>query len=365
MKKIFKIKNVLRISAGIVALVVLIAALFGSVMMSRANLNKNIEKVGAAATSYAGTSARAMCTLELTSGRILYSKNEEARLPMASTTKIVTAIAAIEAAEEQGLDLDAKVRVHDKAIGIEGTSIYMKRGEELSIRELLYALMLRSGNDAAMAIALAVDKTVEGFCARMETVSKKAGAMNSGFKNPHGLDAEGHFTTAKDLALVTAYALKNPVFAEVVKTTQIRISGPDYPRLLQNKNRLLRQLDGCVGVKTGFTKKAGRCFVGARTVNGMTTVCVVLNCGPMFEETAELLTRSGEEYSMQKLVATDEFVRLTNADAPLVIGCEDFYYPLRDDEIDDVEITLDGNDQATVTFKNKLIYKGKCNKLDS
>lgn len=353
-------KTLLRISAGIIALALLTAALFGSVAASRTNLNKSPGSLNASAQ----TSARAMCTLEINSGRILYAKNEEARLPMASTTKIVTAIAVIEAAEEQGLDLDAKIRVHDKSIGIEGTSIYMKRGEQLSIRELLYALMLRSGNDAAMALALAVDKSNEDFCARMNAVSLKAGAVNSNYKNPHGLDADGHYTTAKDLALITAYALKNPVFAEVAKTSQTRISGPDYPRLLQNKNRLLRQLDGCIGVKTGFTKKAGRCFVGARTANGMTAVCVVLNCGPMFEETAELLTRSGEEYSMQKLIAADEFIKFTKADEQIAIGREDFYYPLRDDEIDDAEIKLDGEDVA-VFFKNELIYKAQCNKLDA
>jgi|GEM_PF-1198062 len=375
MKRNKTVKIAVRIATILLAAALIFGAVWGGLAASRAALHNNVKTVKAesAYSGYAGTSAHAMCTMEASSGRILYAKNENERLPMASTTKIITAIAAIEAAAEQGLDLDAKVKINDKAVGIEGTSIYLQKDEELSRRELLLALMLRSGNDAAVALALSVSPTLDEFYERMRAVSSKAGATDSDFKNPHGLDAEGHFTTAKDLALITSYALNNPVFAEVVKTDHATISGKAYPRAIKNKNRLLRSLDGCIGVKTGFTKKAGRCFVGARNADGMTVVCVVLNCGPMFEECAELLTLASSEYTMQKLIGKDEFINFESS-GRLGIGREDFYYPLKNDEIrddqteagspefDDIEIKLEGLN-AAVFFKGSKIYEAECNVL--
>lgn len=303
------------------------------------------------------SSAKAMCTIDINSGRILYTKNADAQIPMASTTKIVTAITTIELAQEQGICLDEKIVINDKAIGIEGTSIYLQKGEQLSIRELLYGLMLRSGNDASMALALAVCKTNEEFCAKMQEVSQRVGAINSNYKNPHGLDEEGHYTTAYDLALITAYAMKNPVFAEIVKTKEIRIDGKEYPRILQNKNRLLRQLDGCVGVKTGFTKKAGRCFVGARDYNGMTVVCVVLNCGPMFEESADIMKQADAEFTMRRLVGENQFIGDMQA-----IGMQDFYYPLTDAEMDGIATYIEGS-EVVVKLGEREIHRALCNVL--
>ena len=313
------------------------------------------------------TSARAMACVEASTGRVLYTKNADEALPMASTTKIVTAITVI----ENVTDLDEIIEVNPKSIGIEGTSIYLQRGEELSVRELLLGLMLRSGNDAATALALHVSPTIEGFCAKMKQTSERAGATNSNYKNPHGLDEDGHYTTALDLALISAYAMNNPTFREIVGTKSAKISGKEYPRVLHNKNRLLQSLDGCVGVKTGFTKKAGRCYVGAREHDGMTVVCAVLNCGPMFEDTEAIMKQAANDYTLTRLLTADEFITPTPANArhceeqsdvaippqntPRGIARTNFFYPLRDDELTDITIRLD-DDNVCIFLRDTLIH---------
>lgn len=309
------------------------------------------------------TSARAMATIEVSSGRVFYTKNAAAQMPMASTTKIVTAITVIEAVA----DLDEIVNVNKKAIGIEGTSIYLQIGEKLTVRELLLGMMLRSGNDAAMALALHVAPTKEDFAEMMNQLAKKCGAVNSTFKNPHGLDEDGHLTTAIDLARITAHAMKNPDFAEIVQTKTATISGVEYKRVLHNKNRLLRTLDGCVGVKTGFTRKAGRCFVGASKVDGMTTVCVVLNCGPMFEESAALMQAASNEFRLTQILKADETFEVTNRvdaqtgqAARAGISMLDFSYPLRENENPDITIA---DNMVEVHLNDKKIFSGECVEL--
>ena len=298
------------------------------------------------------TSARAMATVEVTSGRLLYSKNADARVPMASTTKIVTAITVLEHVD----DIDTVVAVHPRAIGIEGTSIYIQRGEKLTVRELLLGLMLRSGNDCASALAWHVGGSIEKFAAMMNDVSRKAGARNSNWVNPHGLDAEGHLTTAHDLALISAYAMRNPTFAEIVATKEARITGVDMPRVLLNKNRLLRSNEDIVGVKTGFTSKAGRCFVGALNDNGMTVVCVVLNCGPMFPESESIMERAVDEFYMHKILSRDEVIIDRGGRRGMV--ADDFLYPLRNGEVDSVRVEL-GQSEVLVTRADQLIHRAK------
>ena len=269
-----------------------------------------------------GTSARSMATIEASTGRVLYVKNPDAKLPMASTTKILTAITVI----ENVACLDEVVQIHDKAIGVEGSSIYIRHGEKLTVRELLYGLMLRSGNDTAVALAMHVSKSIPAFADLMNETARKAGAMNSNFKNPHGLDEEGHYTTAMDLALVSAYAMRNAEFAKISATKDVKISGVEYPRAIQNKNKLLRSNKYAVGVKTGFTTKAGRTFVGAMTKGNMTVVCVVLNCGPMFPESEALMTAALNEFYMQPVLLKDTIIAYGDVKG---IVTEDFSYPIR------------------------------------
>jgi len=379
-RTIFHKRFLFRLSALFVALIVLsaflLAALMSSIIKTQAltpSLPQKPRVHGASATAqasqYAGTSpstsAQAMCTMDLETGRVFFEHNADVALPLASTTKIVTAIAAIESFAEAGRDLDEKFKVNDGAVGIEGTSIYIQKGELLSARELLLGLMLRSGNDAANALALATAPSIAEFAIIMNQTAARAGATASNFKNPHGLHEEGHYTTARDLGRITAYAMKNPTFAEIVATKKARIDGVEYQRVLYNKNRLLNSLDGCVGVKTGFTKKAGRCYVSAREKGGQTTLCVVLNCGPMFEEAAALMTEAAKRFPIRKLIETDTFIDFDQgcADGLCAIAVGDFKYPLSDAELEnEIKIALDG-EEVVVTLKGEEIYRAECNVL--
>ena len=244
------------------------------------------------------SSAKSAYLMETTTGRILYEKNSEQKLPMASTTKIVTAITVLDNCE----NLDEIVNIKSNSVGIEGTSIYLREGEQLTVRELLYGLMLRSGNDASVVLANHIGGSVENFCSMMNKLATDLGLENSNFVNPHGLDTEGHYTTAHDLAVITAYALRNEEFAKIVSTKNIVIGQGESRRSLANKNRLLGNLDGCIGVKTGFTNDAGRCLVSACDRDGLKLVCVVFNCGPMFEESSEMFELVYKNYKMLEII---------------------------------------------------------------
>lgn len=252
------------------------------------------------------SSAKSMCVIEKNSNKVLYSKNMDAQLANASTTKIITAITVLENCD----NLDEVIKINDLAVGIEGTSIYLRKNEEVRVRDLLYGLMLRSGNDSACALAYHVGGSLENFVKMMNDLVSKLGLKNSHFMNPHGLDQEGHYTSAYDLAVLTAYALNNPIFKEIVSTKQhvIPQTNMSETRYLTNKNKLLNTLTGCVGVKTGYTNKAGRCLVSACEREGMTLVCVVLNCGPMFEESSKLLVKGFNEYDYAKIVDENEII---------------------------------------------------------
>lgn len=221
-------------------------------------------------------SAQAAVMTEVSSGKILYSKNADKVLPMASTTKIMTALVAVEAAGDR---LDEVVEISDSAAGVEGSSMYLEKGEKMTLRELLYGLMLSSGNDAAVAIAENIGGSVEGFVDMMNQKAAEMGLTSTHFVNPNGLPDESHYSSANDMAKMTCHAMKNPDFAEIVGTKSYNISGEgkSYPRTLSNHNKLLRMYEGCIGVKTGFTKAAGRCLVSCAERDGLMLVCVTLN----------------------------------------------------------------------------------------
>lgn len=249
--------------------------------------------------------AKGMVVLEGNTNTVLYSQNAHEKLPMASTTKIITAILAIENTE----DLDAKIKISDKAIGIEGTSIYLKSGEELSMRDLLYGLILASGNDCAVAIAESFGSE-EIFVEMMNEFAIRLNLKNTHFDNPHGLDSDNHYTSAYDLAVMTSYALKNNTFREIVSTERMVIPANEIyqARYLKNKNKLLFINDNCIGVKTGFTDNAGRCLVNAHEENNMQIISVVLNCQPMFEECQRLTDLALENYTMREFIKPYNFV---------------------------------------------------------
>ena len=250
------------------------------------------------------TSAQSMLLLENSTNRVLYERNADKKRPMASTTKIVTAITVIENAS----DLERTVKVPSAAVGVEGSSVYLEHDEELKIIDLLHGLMLQSGNDCAVALAITVGGSVEKFAEMMNVTAKKAGATNSNFVNPHGLHDDNHYTTARDLALISSYAMKNPVFESIVSTKRYTMPwmGRDYDRVVMNKNKILSTFDGGDGIKTGYTKRAGRCLVSSATRDGMRVICVVLDCGPMFEECGALMERAFSEYKLEKVCSTDK-----------------------------------------------------------
>ncbi|MGE5632503.1 MAG: serine hydrolase [Caulobacteraceae bacterium] len=297
---------------------------------------------GLTAVSVKGdTTARAAVIMDVKTGRILYSKNMNEKLPMASTTKIMTTLVTVESGK-----LNEIVKVSRKASIVGGSSIYLKEGEKHSVEDLLYGVMLRSGNDAAYAVAEHVGGSVENFVEMMNRKATEIGAMNTHFANPHGLDAAGHYTTAHDLALITSYALRNPEFAKIVSTKKKKIEGPpneNWDRMLVNKNKMLWQFEGGDGVKTGYTGKAGRCLVSSATRNGMQLVSVVLNCGPMWSDSAVLLEYGFKNYSYEKLVDRNEVykvVEVKNGKEKLVPikPTEDFSMPLKQEEKDKVKI---------------------------
>lgn len=303
-------------------------------------------------TAKFSTSAEACCVMERSSGRVLFEKNAHARLPMASTTKIVTALTVL----NNCADLDKVVEIPSEACGIEGSSIYLREGEHLTVRELLFGLMLRSGNDCAVALALEIGGNVQNFAALMNGTADKLGCVESNFVTPHGLHDPNHYTSAHDLATLTCAALKNNNFREIVGTKRVTISneGMSYNRVLLNKNKLLSLFDGADGVKTGFTKKAGRCFVGSATRNGMQVVSVVLNCGPMFEETAQLLETAFADYELQNIIPQNKLCGVEyKRGEPIYWICEQsVWYPLKSDEKATFKIVLEDDVQKVDVFVN-------------
>lgn len=219
-------------------------------------------------------SARAAILMEETSGQVLFEKNADARLPMASTTKIMTALVALENAAPEAMIVTPK-----EAVGTEGSSVYLFEGETLTLEELLWALLLNSANDAAVAIAFGVAGSVEEFAALMNEKAEALGLENTHFVNPHGLDDPDHYTSARDLATIARAALENPLIREMTATRKKTIphNGEDGVRLLVNHNKLLRLYNGAFGVKTGFTKRAGRCLVSAAEREGLSLIAVTLD----------------------------------------------------------------------------------------
>lgn len=216
-------------------------------------------------------SARAAVLYEPKTKTILYEKNADLRLPMASTTKIMTALVVAE-----NIPLDREICVDPRAVGTEGSSLYLSAGEVLTVRELLYGLMLRSANDAAEALAYAVAGSLPAFAALMNEKAEALMLKDTHFVTPHGLDAPTHYTTARELSQITAAALENAELRKIVSTYKATI-GTDAVRLVVNHNKLLTSYQGAIGVKTGFTKKSGRCLVGAAERDGLTLISVTLD----------------------------------------------------------------------------------------
>ena len=257
--------------------------------------------------AYAGkggveVSASSAVLMEAETCRVLFSIGRDVVLPMASTTKIMTAVIAI----EHG-DMEAVTTIGEESVGIEGSSVYLSVGERFTCKELLYALLLESGNDAAVALAIAVAGDTESFVELMNQKAKDLGLCHTSFKNPHGLSAEGHYTTAADLAAITAHALTLPLFETVVSTVSVKLEGEGHAtRYLVNHNKLLRSYKGLIGVKTGYTLAAGRCLVTAARRGGMTLVAVTLNDRNDWADHAAMLDYGFSAFRMETVCKEGE-----------------------------------------------------------
>lgn len=245
-------------------------------------------------------------------GEVLYSKNENARLPMASTTKIMTGLLLCEYN-----NLDREITVTDQMVRVEGSSMGLLAGDRVTLRDLLYGLMLASGNDAANTIAIVLAGNIPDFAKLMNNKAKEIGLKNTNFVTPSGLDDENHYTTAYDLAMLTKYAMNNKDFAAAVgsKSAVLNYGNPPYRRTLTNHNKLLKSVDGCVGVKTGFTKKSGRCLVSAVKRDGKYVIAVTLNAPNDWQDHKNML-----EYGLSKIIQTEVTPKKSEYVIPVISG---------------------------------------------
>ena len=246
--------------------------------------------------------AKGAVLIDADSGLVLFAQNADRRLPMASTTKVMTTLLALENAK-----LDEMVTAGKNAAGVPGTSLYLSRGETLSMEHMLYGLMLRSGNDAAVAVAEHIAGSVSAFADMMNAKAEALGA-NAHFVNPHGLDADGHGISALGLALVMRAAMQNEAFRKITGTRRKIIPwvGNEYSRVLENKNKLLKTYDGATGGKTGYTGKAGRCLVFSAKRDGLSLIGAVLNCPTWFDTATTLLDYGFENYRSESALETGQ-----------------------------------------------------------
>lgn len=275
--------------------------------------------------------------IEQSSGRVLYSEDENARCYPASTTKILTAYIVL-----NSLPLDRVVTIQKEMCGIEGSSLYLQCGDKISVEDLLYGLMLRSGNDCATALAIETCGSIEDFASLMNITALRLGAKNSHFVNPHGLHDDLHYTTAYDLAKITSKAYDNPKFCEIVSTQKRKITVNDEVRYIANKNKLLANFEGANGVKTGYTKKSGRCLVGGAKQDGMQLISVVLNHSDMWNDTVRMLNYGFSTYHMvpldKALLYDGENVVKVYIKQGVTTCWRDIYYPIKKDGSERIEI---------------------------
>lgn len=261
------------------------------------------------------TSAKAAILINGDTGEVIYEHNADERLPMASTTKIMTALLLCEMG-----DLGKEITVSAEMLRVEGSSMGLLPDDKVTLHDLLYGLLLASGNDAANVVAFTLGGTVNGFAGLMNKKAEELGLLNTHFVTPSGLDAEGHYTTARDLAKLARIAMQNEDFAKAVssKTATLCYGNPPYKRTLTNHNKLLKSFDGAVGVKTGFTKKSGRCLVSAAKRDGKYVIAVTLNDGNDWQDHSTLL-----EYGLDKVTLSEIKPQKNDFIIPVINGEDD------------------------------------------
>ncbi len=306
--------------------------------------------------SVEAVSAQKAILVDGQTGRVLFEKDPDSRSLIASTTKIMTALIVC-----QQCNVLDRMKIPKEAVGIEGSSMYLQEGEVLTIQELLYGLMLRSGNDAAVALAIYCGGTVEGFVQLMNDKAHQLGLTGTHFENPHGLDSPNHYSTARDLAVLASYAMKDPIFYQTVSTKSVKIG----QRSLQNHNKLLWRVDGADGVKTGFTKAAGRILVSSATREGRRLICVTINDGNDWVDHATLLESGFSRYQIQQIVTKGDCLGVADvvsgqSEKVQLLAAEDFSYPLSKEEQTQIILSGPGFAYAPVVQGSKAGYAYIC-----
>lgn len=301
-------------------------------------------------------SANKAIVMDSATGRVLYEKRADEKSLIASTTKIMTALVVC----EQCNVLD-RVKIPKEAVGVEGSSMYLKEGEILTVQELLYGLMLHSGNDAAVALAIYCGGTVEGFAQLMNDKARMLDLTATHFVNPHGLDHPDHYSTARDLAVLACYAMKNPIFTKTVSTKRITVG----ERYLTNHNKLLWRVEGADGVKTGFTKAAGRILVSSAVRDGRRLVIVTIDDGNDWADHKALYEEGFSRYSVKTIVNRGDILGCFqvfggNCDSVRVIAGADFAYALASDETPEILLSGKGFVYAPVVAGGEAGYAYIC-----
>lgn len=297
-------------------------------------------------------SAKSYVLIDEIGGRVLLEKDAHNKMPMASTTKIMTALIALE-----NSNLDDQVIIDERSINVEGSSIYLKNKESISMVDLLYGLMLRSGNDSAVAIANFISEDEEQFINLMNEKAKSIGALNTNFTNPHGLSHKDHYSTAYDLALITREAFKFEEFEDIVSAKSYNAHRGANGYFL-NKNQTLWDYSGGDGVKIGYTMAAGRCLVSSAMRDDMRLIAVSLQAPNWFNDNYKIMDYGFENYKSYTIYNKNQLIKkiqVTNDKIDLNLVTEnDLIYPLKDEEINSIKINVAINKDIELP-----IYKGE------
>lgn len=336
--------------------------------------NSNLDYNNIIETSWSDASelninARSCIVLDRLSKNILYGKNEFNKVKMASTTKIMTATIIIE-----NCDLNKTIEVSKKAAGTGGSRLGLKIGDKITIRDLLYGLMLCSGNDTAVALAESCSGTIQEFSNLMNQKAKGLGLNNTHFESPHGLDSDNHYTTAYELAILSDYALQNKTFFNIVGTKNYTVTINGYPKILSNTNELLGNLLGVYGIKTGFTNGANRCLVTACKRDDMDIICVVLGCDTKKFRTQDsiklieytfknfeyinIFEKINEQFEKWKLENIENFTIYKGISNELELKHSDIQtpiIPIKKDEIKLININIYSNNYWNAPIKENTV----------
>ena len=317
------------------------ASVLGAAVLLLGALALPLAAAGEPAYETLSTSAKACIVLEADSGRVLGGQEIHKRLPMASTTKMMTALLALEQPE-----LEELFTVDPRAVGTEGSSMGLREGDQVNLLSLCYGMLLPSGNDAANATAYRLGDSLEGFAQLMNQRAEELGLEDTHYQNPSGLDAQGHYSSAYDLAKLCAVALEEPTFREICGLTRAQVSfgNPPKARWLENYNKLLTRYPGCIGVKTGFTEAAYRCLVSAAERDGVTLICVTLNCPDDWDTHAALYDHFFAQLEPVDLSA------LVPESLPLANGSED----RQGQPVEKLPVTLGSKSSAVILSGEKV-----------